>query len=233
MIDMAMMYQPLIAEYGAFSYIHVLWDAVIIWEAVVGTEKAVIHFPTRTWLSKVLNLPDLAQTYSTSLDDSSFLDGCVCDSIVSMTMILLTKCKRTHHDSALHAYLSLYRFLIQLSGVDISPYPVFLCLENTEDHPVLLGPSRRCSACISIYWWVLMSWLSKCNDTMAFAAGGFLTGVKIAILKLFALKPELHWPALLWLVTSTVADLLITGTLVRSLVCLLHLMAVYRFDIGA
>jgi len=52
---------------------------------------------------------------------------------------------------------------------------------------------------------------------LASTAGGFLTGVKIAILRLFALKPELHWPALLWLVTSTVADLLITGTLVRSL----------------
>jgi len=48
-------------------------------------------------------------------------------------------------------------------------------------------------------------------------AGGFITGVKVAILKLFALKPELHWPALLWWLTSTAADLLITGTLVRSL----------------
>jgi len=48
-------------------------------------------------------------------------------------------------------------------------------------------------------------------------AGGFVTGVKVAILKLFIKKPELHWPALLWLLTSCVADLLITVTLVRSL----------------
>jgi len=52
---------------------------------------------------------------------------------------------------------------------------------------------------------------------LASSAGGFITGVKFAILKLFALKPELHWPALLWLLTSCVADLLITATLVRSL----------------
>ncbi|KIK65239.1 hypothetical protein GYMLUDRAFT_39603 [Collybiopsis luxurians FD-317 M1] len=49
------------------------------------------------------------------------------------------------------------------------------------------------------------------------AAGGFITGAKIAILKLFSKKPELHWPALLWFLTSCVADLLITATLVRSL----------------
>ncbi|KAE9398706.1 hypothetical protein BT96DRAFT_920684 [Gymnopus androsaceus JB14] len=52
---------------------------------------------------------------------------------------------------------------------------------------------------------------------LASSAGGFITGVKVAILKLFIKKPELHWPALLWLLTSCVADLLITVTLVRSL----------------
>lgn len=52
-----------------------------------------------------------------------------------------------------------------------------------------------------------------------FTAGGFITGVKIAKLKLFADKPELHWSALLWFLTACVADLLITGTLVWNLVC--------------
>ncbi|KIK65256.1 hypothetical protein GYMLUDRAFT_39615 [Collybiopsis luxurians FD-317 M1] len=53
--------------------------------------------------------------------------------------------------------------------------------------------------------------------SLASTAGGVITGAKIAILKLFAKKPELHWSALLWFLTSCVADLLITGTLVRSL----------------
>ncbi|KAJ3920789.1 hypothetical protein F5877DRAFT_76802 [Lentinula edodes] len=52
---------------------------------------------------------------------------------------------------------------------------------------------------------------------LASTAGGFITGVKIAILKLFSKKPELHWSALLWFIPSCVADLLITFTLVRSL----------------
>ncbi|KAH7870154.1 uncharacterized protein C8R40DRAFT_1018187, partial [Lentinula edodes] len=52
---------------------------------------------------------------------------------------------------------------------------------------------------------------------LASSAGGFITGVKIAKLKLFADKPELHWSALLWFLTACVADLLITGTLVWNL----------------
>jgi len=53
--------------------------------------------------------------------------------------------------------------------------------------------------------------------SLASTTGGFITGIKIAILKLFSKKPELHWSALLWFLTSCVADLLITATLVRSL----------------
>ncbi|KAJ3987170.1 hypothetical protein F5890DRAFT_1551575 [Lentinula detonsa] len=52
---------------------------------------------------------------------------------------------------------------------------------------------------------------------LASTVGGVITGVKIAILKLFIKKPELHWSALLWFIPSCVADLLITFTLVRSL----------------
>ncbi|KAE9395527.1 hypothetical protein BT96DRAFT_826097 [Gymnopus androsaceus JB14] len=50
-----------------------------------------------------------------------------------------------------------------------------------------------------------------------YLAGGVITGAKIAILKLFIKKPELHWSALVWFLPSCVADLLITFTLVMSL----------------
>jgi len=49
------------------------------------------------------------------------------------------------------------------------------------------------------------------------AAGGLWTGIRIAILKLFADKPLLHWSALVWFLCSVVADVLITIVLVRSL----------------
>ncbi|KAJ3763781.1 hypothetical protein EV360DRAFT_65957 [Lentinula raphanica] len=49
------------------------------------------------------------------------------------------------------------------------------------------------------------------------ATGGFITGIKLVILKVFIKKPELHWSALLWFLPSCVADILITVTLVQSL----------------
>ncbi|CAK5271666.1 unnamed protein product [Mycena citricolor] len=48
-------------------------------------------------------------------------------------------------------------------------------------------------------------------------AGGIWTTAEIQILRLFAKKPLLHLPALVWFLTSCVADLLITVTLVVSL----------------
>ncbi|KAJ3968490.1 hypothetical protein EV361DRAFT_414475 [Lentinula raphanica] len=49
------------------------------------------------------------------------------------------------------------------------------------------------------------------------ATGGFITGIKLVILKVFIKKPELHWSALLWFLPSCAADILITVTLVQSL----------------
>lgn len=40
----------------------------------------------------------------------------------------------------------------------------------------------------------------------------------ITIIKLFKRKPELHWPALMWFLSATIADVLITVTLVINLV---------------
>ncbi|RDB17466.1 hypothetical protein Hypma_001629 [Hypsizygus marmoreus] len=48
-------------------------------------------------------------------------------------------------------------------------------------------------------------------------AGGIWTGVRIAVIKLFIRKPELHTPALMWFMSSCVADVLITASLVISL----------------
>ncbi|KAG6915778.1 hypothetical protein DXG01_009860 [Tephrocybe rancida] len=47
--------------------------------------------------------------------------------------------------------------------------------------------------------------------------GGCWTGIMVATVKLFARKPELHNPALLWFLSACVADVLITVSLVFSL----------------
>ncbi|EKM82062.1 hypothetical protein AGABI1DRAFT_112209 [Agaricus bisporus var. burnettii JB137-S8] len=48
-------------------------------------------------------------------------------------------------------------------------------------------------------------------------AGGLWTTIKIIIIKSFSRKPELHWSALVWFLAATVADVLITVTLVINL----------------
>ncbi|KAH8829377.1 hypothetical protein DL96DRAFT_1050186 [Flagelloscypha sp. PMI_526] len=48
-------------------------------------------------------------------------------------------------------------------------------------------------------------------------SGGIYTGTMVLILKRFALKPKLHTPALIWLVSSAVADVLITTGLTYNL----------------
>jgi hypothetical protein len=47
--------------------------------------------------------------------------------------------------------------------------------------------------------------------------GGLWLGVTVTIIKRFARKPELHWPALMWLLSSAIADVIITASLVWSL----------------
>lgn len=44
------------------------------------------------------------------------------------------------------------------------------------------------------------------------------TTVRIVQIKVFAKKPELHWPALVWFLAACVSDILITVILVLSLV---------------
>ncbi|KAJ8090729.1 hypothetical protein PM082_018295 [Marasmius tenuissimus] len=62
-------------------------------------------------------------------------------------------------------------------------------------------------------------WISAIIALLALAscAGGIWTGVMVGVVKTFARKPELHTPALVWFLTSCVADVLITISLVRSL----------------
>ncbi|KAF7430247.1 hypothetical protein PC9H_005949 [Pleurotus ostreatus] len=47
--------------------------------------------------------------------------------------------------------------------------------------------------------------------------GGIWTCITVATIRVFSRKPELHWPALTWLLASAIADALITSTLVYSL----------------
>ncbi|KAF8166946.1 hypothetical protein K438DRAFT_1616407, partial [Mycena galopus ATCC 62051] len=61
-------------------------------------------------------------------------------------------------------------------------------------------------------------------------AGGLWTATKLALIKQFACKPELHTPALLWFSASSAADVGITVGLVWTLVSCLGVLGLgFRF----
>ncbi|KAJ4485203.1 hypothetical protein J3R30DRAFT_3696523 [Lentinula aciculospora] len=106
-------------------------------------------------------------------------------------------------------------------------FPSYLLQARTDtDIDALFRPEPIIMAMISLpiqsffAWRIQMitkSYWIPLSLADGFAVGGVITGIKFAIIKLFARKPELHWCALLWFLTSGVADLLITITLVISL----------------
>lgn len=50
------------------------------------------------------------------------------------------------------------------------------------------------------------------------SGGGIWLTIAVTEIRRFARKPELHWPALTWLLASAIADVLITASLTFSLV---------------
>lgn len=54
--------------------------------------------------------------------------------------------------------------------------------------------------------------------------GGTWTTVLIVNIKVFAHKPKLHWPALLWFLSTIVSDIMITVVLVITLVSMLSVI---------
>lgn len=59
---------------------------------------------------------------------------------------------------------------------------------------------------------------------IGFSGGGAWTTVLIVKVKVFARKPELHWPALLWFLSAVVSDVMITVVLVITLVSMLSVI---------
>ena len=64
------------------------------------------------------------------------------------------------------------------------------------------------------------AWLSLIIVAFALTAfgGGMWLSVTVTQIRKFSRKPELHWPAMLWLVASAIGDVVITVSLVWYLV---------------
>ncbi|KAG6860542.1 hypothetical protein C0995_010004 [Termitomyces sp. Mi166 len=101
--------------------------------------------------------------------------------------------------------------------------------EATEFFPTLFASEPivivAVSAPIQLFFaWRIMKltksiWIPIIISILSFVsfAGGCWTGTKIAILRLFIKKPELHTPALVWFSSACAADVLIAASLVYSL----------------
>ncbi|KAF9445151.1 hypothetical protein P691DRAFT_710809 [Macrolepiota fuliginosa MF-IS2] len=131
-------------------------------------------------------------------------------------------------------YLVLYLFIVETvnTGIDMAMMYQPLILEYGHQlirFPVMFAAEPITIVAISTPIQLFFAWrirlLTKQNIIAAIVAilslvsfaGGIWTTIMITIIKLFKRKPELHWPALMWFLAATVADVLITGTLVINL----------------
>ncbi|KAF8187879.1 hypothetical protein K438DRAFT_1427722, partial [Mycena galopus ATCC 62051] len=96
----------------------------------------------------------------------------------------------------------------------------FLCMV-LSDHPhqVLVSMPIQLFFAWRIYQLTKSFWIPSLIAVLGIASfgGGIWTTTMVHILKLFVKKPLLHKPALLWFLTSCVADVLITISLVWTL----------------
>ncbi|KAL4259965.1 DUF6534 domain-containing protein [Pleurotus pulmonarius] len=139
-------------------------------------------------------------------------------------------------DASWLRYFMLYLFIAETvnSALDIVMVyePLILNFETsraTTFFPIMLATDPIITVLIStpiqifVAWRILIisraKWLAGLICIFAFISmgGGFWTGITVTIIRRFDRKPELHWPALTWLLASAIADVTITVSLAFSL----------------
>ncbi|KIM37992.1 hypothetical protein M413DRAFT_448037 [Hebeloma cylindrosporum] len=133
-------------------------------------------------------------------------------------------------------YLVLYLFIVESvnTGCDVAIMYQPL-IENfglpdaTKNFPTLFAAEPITIVAISTPIQIFFAWriklLTKSNIiplivvalSIVSLCGGAWTTALIVKIKLFARKPELHWPALVWFLSACIADVLITVVLVTTL----------------
>lgn len=139
-------------------------------------------------------------------------------------------------DASWLRYFMLYLFIAETvnSALDIVMVyePLILNFETskaTTFFPIMLATDPIVTVLIStpiqifVAWRIFIisraKWLAGLICIFAFISmgGGFWTGITVTIIRRFDRKPELHWPALTWLLASAIADVIITASLAFSL----------------
>ncbi|KAF9491726.1 hypothetical protein BDN71DRAFT_1452425 [Pleurotus eryngii] len=143
---------------------------------------------------------------------------------------------QTYKDSAWIRFFILYLFVLETCNTvfDIAMmYEPLILNFGTPDaityFPTMIAADPIITVAIAtpiqffVAWRISIisrSWLMPaliCIIGVISLAGGIWTCITVATIRVFSRKPELHWPALTWLLASAIADALITSTLVYSL----------------
>ncbi|TFK36159.1 hypothetical protein BDQ12DRAFT_725456 [Crucibulum laeve] len=139
-------------------------------------------------------------------------------------------------DTAWLRYLILYLFIVETINTGFNMGMMYEPLilkfgtdEAIKNFPIMLIAEPLLIVCISTPIQVFIAWrLGKIIESWRIPSvigllalcsfcGGIWTAVEISIVRVFARKPELHTPALVWLVSAAAADILITASLTQSL----------------
>lgn len=131
-------------------------------------------------------------------------------------------------------YFVLYLFIIETVNTACDVGVVFQPLILEFGKPPIFFPHMLAAAPIATVmisspvqiftaWRIMIisrsKWMGLVISALSLAsfAGGLWTTVDVAVFRVFARKPELNRPGVVWFVASAVADVLITGSLIYSL----------------
>ncbi|KAJ7060519.1 hypothetical protein C8F01DRAFT_1142959 [Mycena amicta] len=147
---------------------------------------------------------------------------------------VLSYYKLYHKDGAWMRYFVLYLLVLETlnTGLDMAMMYQPLILEYGQqltNFPIVFPTEPLMVVLISTPIQIFFAWrihtITHLSSVpiiisifaLASLAGGLWTTAKVAIIREFAKKPLLHAPALLWFLSSAVADVLITVSLVLTL----------------
>ncbi|KAL0958479.1 hypothetical protein HGRIS_000618 [Hohenbuehelia grisea] len=163
----------------------------------------------------------------------AFLNTILYGVLVVQTFIYYQTYKK---DATWLRYFVLYLFVLETlnTGFDIAMMYEPLVLNYGTPaaltyFPKMIAADPIITVCISTPIQAFIAWRIKiisrttwipiviCIFALISSAGGVWTCITVVSVRVFARKPELHWPALTWLLSSAISDVLITLALVWNL----------------
>ncbi|KIY44999.1 hypothetical protein FISHEDRAFT_77027 [Fistulina hepatica ATCC 64428] len=156
--------------------------------------------------------------------------------VLLVQLLLYYQSSKVKKDAAWIRLFLVYLFVAETTNTALSMYimyePLVILHDNpaaTTYFPTLLPAQPILSVFIAAPVQMFYGWrinkitknkyitLFICCMSLLEMAGGTWLGYTVVHVQLFSKKPELHWPAILWLLPSAISDVFITAALVYNL----------------